>query len=208
MIGEGRESLKEKIDYPRSALKSGAHGVVTFDCDVARNGKASMVAITRATPNGEEFVRVARAALKACQFQPAMMDGKPVKVWVSGAILFSIRDGKPLIHLFLNSDDERLKASRNYIAPQLIGGWSSFANRLGYPNSALRNRAEGEVTVLLAVDPEGRPMLIGARATPSDEGFAASVRRALRAAEFIPAYDDGRPVASSLLFPVSFQLRN
>jgi TonB family protein len=208
MIGEGPESLKEKIDYPQSALKSGTNALVTFSCDVERNGKASWVAIDRATPDSEDFIRVARDALKACRFQPARVDGKPVKVWVTGAIVFRIRDGKPLIHLYLSSDDENLKAGRNHITPQLIGGWSSFANRIHYPKSALNNRAEGEVTVSLDVDSEGNPTRIGEiTATPPDQGFAASVRRALSTAEFIPAYQDGRPVAASLLLPVSFQLR-
>lgn len=127
---------------------------------------------------------------------------------VTGAVVFRIRDGKPLIHLYLHSDDETLKTGSNYITAQLIGGWSSLANRIHYPKSALNNRAEGEVTVSLDVDSEGNPTRIGEiTATPPDQGFAASVRRALSAAEFIPAYQDGRPVASSLLFPVSFQLR-
>jgi len=209
MIGEGPESLKEKIDYPQSALKAGTNALVTFSCDVEQNGKASRVAIVRATPDSEDFIRVARDALKECRFQPATVDGKPVKVWVTGAIIFRIRDGKPLIHLYLHSDDETLKTGGNYITAQLIGGWSSFGNRIRYPYPALKNGTEGEVAVRLDIDSEGNPIRIGVpEATPPDQGFAAAVRRALSTAEFIPAYQDGRPVPSSLLFPILFQLRN
>ena len=86
---EDKPILKKgvKVVYPEIARKAGLQGKVFVRFQVSRDGRVKQVQILK----GEEIFR--QAAIDAVMqfvFQPAMQNDKPVSVWMSQAITFSL----------------------------------------------------------------------------------------------------------------------
>ena len=77
-----------------------------------------------------------------------------------------------------------------------------------YPASEERAGVEGTVKVRLTVGADGRVRTVERVSAISDALFEATRRHALRAWRFRPATLDGRPVESSLVMTVVFELRS
>jgi protein TonB len=77
-----------------------------------------------------------------------------------------------------------------------------------YPASEQRSEKEGKVTVRLLIGPDGRVKSVQRVAAASDAFWRATERHALRAWRFSPATVDGKPVESSTVITVKFELRD
>ena len=66
--------------YPRSAQRRGVEAVVTLSMDVDDRGRVEDVRIVSvdAPRYGKDFARAARRAAKRTEFEPRMLDGRPV----------------------------------------------------------------------------------------------------------------------------------
>lgn len=76
-----------------------------------------------------------------------------------------------------------------------------------YPPGEERAQTEGSVTVRLLIGPDGRVRSAEKVRAASDAFWRATERHALRAWRFAPATVDGKPVESSKVMTVKFELR-
>jgi protein TonB len=76
-----------------------------------------------------------------------------------------------------------------------------------YPPAEERAEAEGSVTIKLLIGPDGRVKAAEKVRAASEAFWRATERHALRAWRFTPATVDGKPVESSKVMTVHFELR-
>lgn len=89
--------------------------------------------------------------------------------------------------------------------PELIGGIEGLQSRVQYPDMARRAGTQGTVFLRFVVDEQGRVSQIEALRSPSPQLTEAAVE-ALRASEFRPGMQRGRPVKVRFSLPVRFVL--
>lgn len=88
------ELIKEgKPKYPKKAKEAGWEGIVWVSVLVDTQGKVKDVKIGRSSGYNEFDDAATRAAWKN-KFKPAILDGKPVTVWATYKVDFSIGDKK------------------------------------------------------------------------------------------------------------------
>lgn len=75
-----------------------------------------------------------------------------------------------------------------------------------YPPSALRRRETGTVQVRVDVGPDGVPTSTSIVASSNSRALDRAAADAVRRWRFRPAQADGRPVAGSVVVPISFEL--
>lgn len=89
--------------------------------------------------------------------------------------------------------------------PELIGGIQGLQARIQYPEMARRAGIEGRVFVQFVVDEQGRPSnitVVRGIGGGCDEAAVAAVR----ASQFTPGRQRGRPVKVRMSLPVTFRL--
>ena len=81
-----------KVDYPRRALRERVPGHVVLLLVVETDGSVSSVALLSVDPPGYGFESAAIAAMKGYRFQPAKIDGVPVRQRYSKEFFFDAPD--------------------------------------------------------------------------------------------------------------------
>lgn len=76
-------------EYPEDAQKAGIEGQVFLHVLIGKNGKVEEV---RFIKGPSVFKEVALAAAKQFEFTPAMHNDKPVRVWMSLPLTFTLKD--------------------------------------------------------------------------------------------------------------------
>lgn len=75
--------------YPLAAQERGVEGEVLLKVLVGKDGSVKRVLVEKAKPAGV-FENAARATIRKWRFRPASFRGKPVQVWVSQTISFTL----------------------------------------------------------------------------------------------------------------------
>lgn len=75
-----------------------------------------------------------------------------------------------------------------------------------YPTKARVYGEEGTVRLLVTIGPDGRPRRVAVHESSGSHRLDRAARKAVRQWEFVPARQDGEPVVSRTLVPVSFEL--
>ena len=76
-------------EYPDSAKAAGIEGKVYVKALVDKTGKVASVKLLK-TSGHDVLDRAAVAAVPECKFKPALIDEKPVAVWVTFPIQFQL----------------------------------------------------------------------------------------------------------------------
>jgi TonB family protein len=94
------EFINNQVRYPREAMETGLQGTVYVMLIVRKNGDidSSSIHIGKGLPNGggglnNEALRITHL-IPANSFEPAVKDGKPVSVWLSIPVKFSLDSPK------------------------------------------------------------------------------------------------------------------
>src|SRR5436305_978 len=61
------------------------------------------------------------------QFEAAVYNHTHVVAYMQGTVMFLIHDGKPMVRIFLNQEDDEIKAGRDFIAPQFAWATGNHA---------------------------------------------------------------------------------
>lgn len=80
----------EPPSYPRSAEKSGAQGLVWIKCLVDYDGSV-MKAFVFCSSGNRTLDDAALEVAPKCLFKPAMKDGRPIAMWVTYKVKFSLQ---------------------------------------------------------------------------------------------------------------------
>ncbi len=192
LIGAGSDSLVNLIDSAGLMKQGQRDAWVMFDCVVDTGGRAGRVVQYRVSPDAQLLQREVSRKLKRAKFIPAANKGRLVNIGISGTAIFVLQNGRPRLRIYLNQEMDELKRGSDFIAPQLLGqpGYS-------FPGHASYLGLSSTVKIRLSVDAEGKITEVKALGdTMPGEGFGEAAEWSVRHSFFLPAYRNGRPVAS------------
>jgi TonB family protein len=174
---------------------------------VGVDGNASSVHVVN--PNPGPLDDAAIAAVHKSQFQPGMLNGKPVPVLIQVRVpFFHLATAVPRIILRSAQANNRQQAWQNDPLPMRNGVMPprpiNFANP-EYSDEARRKRIQGVVLVSALVNEEGNP--IDYRVEKSlGYGLDEKAVECVSQYRFTPAMRDGQPVAARVTIEVNFRL--
>ncbi len=79
-----------KVEYPESARKAGAEGMVLIKAKVSAEGKVAEAEIESGVEGYPELGDSALNAVREATFTPGILDGKPVESWVKIPVKFAL----------------------------------------------------------------------------------------------------------------------
>jgi len=84
-----RPTLQTPVEYPAKAKAKGVTGYVTLNLLISTQGAVERVKLLESYPQGV-FEEAATSTVKSWKFDPAVYQGKPVKVWAKQKIRFDL----------------------------------------------------------------------------------------------------------------------
>jgi hypothetical protein len=203
LVSQDADSITHYLHYPKGVDPAKPDGAVQFYCDISETG---MVETTHAlVANDDKFKRAVQTALDWGRFTPATVNGEPVRVYLGGTVLFFHENGEPVIAVSLATyDRDRVGKLTNYIQPQLVGG---LRHALEKAISLLTQGilVSGKAEAVVSVDARGVVTgTSGISEKPKDSGLGLLLDRAVKQAQFIPAYENGAPAAGGINVVANF----
>ncbi|RAK66671.1 TonB family protein [Hymenobacter edaphi] len=214
--------LKSHLTYPEAARQAQASALVFVKMEIdslGRVGKTYVLTDMHQTPprgGDKKALRLAHEQMTAAAlatlsqspaqglaWQPARRRERAIKSSAVIPVLFQGQTGTvgvtPGLRLFPTA------------MPAVEGGVASLSRFLGqnirYPVAALQGRTEGKLMVLFEVSEAGRvenPVVIQ---SVSPEIDAEALRVVAKLPPMYPALEEGQPVRSYLIVPVSFKIK-
>lgn len=212
MVGNGGDSFAAHLHYPKKAKEARTQAAVPFYCEIEADGKPSHIH-TIDYKGKREFTDMVDHALRKGVFQPATVNGKPVSVMIGGTVIFMFQGNTPAIVVSLSTaEKEKTARMGNYVQPQMIGSDAEFRRKV-FKSRFDIHFLPGEhpsAEVLAHVDAQGNMTgtTLLAEAPPKG-GCGTLLTKAMQGAKFIPALNNGTPVAGDFNLPVDFKyMRN
>jgi TonB family protein len=201
------EFIKNNLRYPEAARAEKIEGRVIVRFVVNTSGKVEDLSVIKGVHPllDAEALRVVSLLTG---WLPGAQGGKPVNVWYMVPVSFS-----------LNPDPNGTKepapqAEFTFVQPEQIpqfpGGqqamFMAIAERMQYPEEAIKQKIQGKVIIRFVVNKEGRVTnaIVLKGVAPSLDIEALRVVSALP--DFKPGMRGGKPVDSFMMVPITFVL--
>lgn len=212
LLGQGADSLINRIDAQELAQKGQKDGMALFVCSVKKTGEVEWSQIFGGTPGSELLKAELQKRLAVAsdpRFIPAVYNHRRVDAIYYGTIIFTISNGKPRLRIFSNVQPAAVAKEDDFIDPQpFFGEGSKFAG-FHYPDETARVQLDGAVRLRMKIDATGNIESIQAVSEePPFEGFGAAALNDFRNTKFIPAFRNGEPVASEVTLPVLYRAKS
>ena len=210
LLGTGPDALINRIDTAGLIKQGQKDAAIMFACSVKRTGEVVSVSTYRGTPDSklleQEILKKLSAAANP-KFVPAIYNHTPVDAIYYGTVTFAIVNDKPRLRIFSNQEREELKKESDFIGPQPFWGGDSKFNGFHYPTrESAPVQVDGSAELELKVDATGSLMDLKVLSEqPPFLGFGDAAFADLSKAKFIPAFRDGKPVASNVKIPVYYK---
>ena len=195
-----------KPHYPEIARLAGIEGIVYLKILVDENGNVEKAKVEQGAK--DMLDNSALEAAKKAKFSPAMVNDKPVKVWVILPVAFKLavekkdEDVSKQVQPGENEDpgiNEFVKVEK---LPEIVE-----ASKPDYPEAAKKAGIEGKVFVKALIDRDGNPKK--AIVIKSDnEIFNQPAVNAAMKSKFSRAINEGKPIAVWVVLPYKFILDN
>jgi hypothetical protein len=197
LVSETPESITHFLHYPKDPESSKMDDAVQFFCEIAETGE---VESTHAlVGNHAAFRDAVQNALDWGRFTPATVNGKAVRSYLGGTVIFLHQNGEEVIVVSLATyDRDRVGKLQNYIQPQVVGG---IRHPLEKVISSLTKGVlvGGRAEVIVNVDDKGVVTgTSGVTENPKGSGLGDLLNNAVKQAQFTPAYENGKPVAGGI----------
>ena len=183
--------------YPEKAKAKEIEGTVWIRALVAEDGTVTKAKVQK--PSGVDMLdQSALEAAYKCRYKPAEKDGKPVAVWVTYKVDFTL-DGS--IKVIENPLPEPIDFVSVEVYPEMIREEVPV-----YPKEAKDEGIEGIVWVKALVDADGT---VARAIVGKSSGHKSLDEAALTAAEkcqYKPALQNGKPTAVWVTYKVDFTL--
>ena len=210
LLGNAPDSLINRIDTPGLIQQGQKDAAIMFSCSVKRDGSVLSVSTYRGTAGSklleEELLKKLSAAANA-KMIPAVYNHMLVDAIYYGTVTFAIIDDKPRLRIFSNQERQELAKESDFISPQPFWGGDSRFNGFRYPTTeSAPVPVDGWAELELKVDAAGNLQdlkLLDEK--PPFLGFGVAAFEDLKRARFIPAFRDGKPVASDVKIPVFYK---
>lgn len=204
LLGHHKQSLINTIDTQMLVKRGQGDGFVMFGCAVSQYGSGYWSRTYRCTPNTELLQKEVLGRIDGAMFEPAVYKGSRVGVYLLGAVVFAVRDGKPHLRIFLNQEEDDLKKGDDFIAPQFASapGNPQFKG-IYYPPQA--PGSPGLASLKLNVNEMGQVQAASVTYEhPAGMGFGTQAVGPIRDAAFIPGFRNGKPVACQFNWTIVF----
>jgi Gram-negative bacterial TonB protein C-terminal len=204
LVGQDADSITHYLHYPKDPAAEKLDGVVQFYCDITETG---VVETTHAlVANNDAFKNAVQTALDWGRFTPATVNGEPVRVYLGGTVLFFHQNGEPVIVVSLATQDRnRVGKLANYIQPQLVGGLRHTMEKvISSLNQGILVAGKAEVVVNV----DGKGVVTGTSGiseNPKSSGLGLLLDRAVKQAQFTPAYENGTPAPGGINVVANFR---
>ncbi len=203
LLAHDAKALLNTIDTAKLMKEGQKDATIRFSCGVTSGGWCTGMATFGGTPGSELLAKelLRHSESEHPGFVPAVYDGQTWPAIVAGTVVFIIKDNKPHLRIYLNQEPDHIANGDDFIAPQWI-----FVKGLKYRSFQLPNEGVGSsafVLLRMSVDAAGK--VTGATVTlekPAGRGFGAEIVGRIGMFVFTPAYQSGRPVASTTTFPI------
>jgi len=197
LVNQNPDSITRYLHYPRDPEASKRDAAVQFFCEITENGE---VESTHAlVGNNDAFNEAVQTALDWGRFTPATVNGKAVREYLGGTVLFLHQNGEEVIVISLATyDRDRVGKMQNYIQPQLVGGLRHTLEKAisGLTKGIL---VAGRAEVIVNVDDKGTVTgTTGISENPKGSGLGSLLESAVKQAQFTPAYQNGKPAAGGI----------
>lgn len=196
----------KKPEYPASALKDKAEGLVETKLYIDKLGAVSKVEITQSSGR-QDLDNAALEAARQYKFTPAKLNGAAVNSWVSVPFDFRMNsdistigsrfEREELPPIIVKEDDkggeEMIAAPKERKKDE--GPKFSRIVRPRYPDVAKMQHARAQVDVTVTIDDKGDVIAVRSLSHVRDDLVSASLAAAARC-KFFPALRRGAPVES------------
>ncbi len=206
LLAHDGKALLNAIDTQMLMKNGQKDALVRFFCGVSSGGWCQSMITFGGTPGSDllakEVLRHSRSEHPG--FISAVYHGQTTYALVGGTVVFFIKNNKPHLRIFLNTEADRIAHGDDFIAPQPIYLQDQKFRGFDWPNQGVGS--SGLVVLRLGVDAAGKVTgckLISGK--PEGRGFAAEVLGKIGDQIFLPAYENGHPVASTTTYPVMFK---
>jgi TonB family protein len=207
----------------RTYSKAIAYGNAILAMKIENDGTLSDVRLLKTlSPDvDKEIIRIVSTSPK---WQPAVANHNPVGVYVVFNITVSAQGTvqaapqKKQIHITpvatRSSAPAKPAAIKKYppTEPEFPGGDDAFGRYLGanivYPMSAKKNKIEGVVFLVFAINTDGSIGQIRIARSPSPDLSAEAIRVVKASPKWKPATENGKPIEGSHAVPINFKLQN
>ncbi|HEX4666710.1 MAG TPA: energy transducer TonB [Chthoniobacterales bacterium] len=211
-VSQGPDSFAMQLHYPPKERAAGMQGAVKFYCEVSAQGKPGHIS-TLCGRKEARFGVAVENALRHGRFTPAVVARQPVTVLVGGTVLFLIPNGKPTIAVTLaTAESEKIAGLSNYVQPQIIDTDALFRRKIYSHRDKyhIQYGAHPAAIVQVHVSPEGKMVSKRiASEAPANGGRGRVLLDVMDEEHFIPAQNNGQPVAGDLEMAVDFEhMRN
>ena len=194
---------QKKPAYPELAKLSGIQGTVYLKLLIDENGNVEKAKVEQGVK--DMLDNAALEAAKESKFSPALLNNKPVKVWVILPIAFkldSVEKKYPEMKEYAIKDKE-LEQSAGMKAdklPEIIE-----TARPDYPELAKRAGIEGKVFVKILVDVNGIPKKADVLKSENEIFNQPAIDAAMKS-KFTAALKEGKPIEFWIVLPFKFAL--
>ena len=200
----GPRALINLIDGEKLLKQGQGDAIVRFDFAVSDIGQAWGTDSYLRSDKSDAFAKEIIDKVPRSKWLPAIWRGGKVYAIVSATGIFGVIDGKPRVRIFLNQEEAHLKTGNDFISPQPVFSYRDHFRGFHDPDNW---RYSGIVNVKMQVDATGKLVSSNVSATPGlqGRGFMKSVEERIRLLNFLPAFEHGRPVASSTTWHIAHQ---
>jgi hypothetical protein len=206
LIGRSPGAIINRIDEKTLVAAKQKESLVMFFAKVEKTGDVTWSASYLGAPDSQLLAQEVDRALVGAKMIPAIRNHEPVAVLFYGCVVFSMTaDGKPRLRLFANQDPNEIKKESDFIAPQACLGGDSGLAALRYPQNGSTVPLSAIVNLQLAVDASGNPQSVKVTdESPPLLGYGDAAAMDFNAAKYIPAFRDGKPVASDTTLSIYY----
>jgi TonB family protein len=204
LLGSDARSLINRINADSLMKRGQTDAMVMFTCAVTASGNSYGMITYHGTPNSQALSEETISRSENAAFIPAVYHHASRDSVIFGTVFFFIDHGKPHLRIFLNQETEHLAQKDDFIAPQPVFIPGSKFRGFDHPQRGIG--CSGSTTVRVTVDATGK--LEGAKIvldSPPGKGFGEEVMSKIGDCTFLPGYLNGKPVACSTTFPVTFR---
>jgi hypothetical protein len=166
---------------------------------VASDGIAFGSDFFTGSPNSGLLKNEVRRRIRQARFIPAVHKHKRTHAWFTGTALFVVANGRPHLRLYANQDLDEIKRGADFVAPQLVYVQNHYiSNFPEYPGAARHAEVGSVLKLRHSVDANGKTtdlQVLSER--PPGLGLGEYMKKVLPLVNFLPAYRNGKPTATS-----------
>lgn len=196
-LDRGPKPMTRLVKFPGRVTDEDFKIDVIVELEVSAKGRPWRLNFTNELRKHDAFYRAVKTAAKKANVEPAIVDGRPVKISTYATFVFSQKDRKRLIYFYHHCGLEDPESGLIYIGPQVIGGYQAHTNAVRAPMISRSWSAAGYLAVInYDVTKNGRAInvkIIDQR--PSNSKWGRQFVAGLKRLQFIPATVDGTLVS-------------